>query len=100
MSELSKEEILAFTESHTKVAISLEKIVDSLADLTLKQEKLLDKLTARDSYFKDIEIIKDDVVKCKDNIVWLKIIFGAITLIVGIAVAITQVIHTMGHIVK
>jgi hypothetical protein len=45
MSEISKEELTAFTEAHTKLAVTLERVTDALESITQKQDKLLDKMT-------------------------------------------------------
>jgi len=45
MSEITKEELLAFTDAHAKSAIALEAIANRLTDLTAKQDKMIDKIT-------------------------------------------------------
>jgi len=45
MSDITREELLAFTEVHAKSAIALEKITDRLEELTSKQDTMIDKLT-------------------------------------------------------
>lgn len=46
MSEITKEELFAFTEAHAKVSVALEKISDRLADIVNNQDKVLTSLTA------------------------------------------------------
>ena len=43
MSEITREELTAFTSSHEKVAVVLEKIANQLETIALKQDKLVDK---------------------------------------------------------
>lgn len=45
MAEITREELQAFTEAHTKSSVALEKIAEKLTDITTKQDKLIDKLT-------------------------------------------------------
>ena len=45
MSEITKEELAAFTDAHSRSAIALERITDRLEDIALKQDKIIDKLT-------------------------------------------------------
>jgi hypothetical protein len=45
MADISREELAAFTEAHTKSAVAMEKITDALENLTKNQDKLLDKMT-------------------------------------------------------
>jgi hypothetical protein len=46
MSEISREELIAFTEANTKSAISLDKIAGSLETIVEKQDKLSDSLAS------------------------------------------------------
>lgn len=45
MSDISREELAAFTEAHSKTAVALEKITGTLEDITQKQDKLVDRMT-------------------------------------------------------
>jgi len=45
MADISREELVAFTEAHSKSAVALEKITEALEGLTKNQDKLLDKMT-------------------------------------------------------
>jgi len=40
---------------------------------------------------------KGTIGKVKDDTFWIKIIFGSITFIVAIALAVQQFVHAMGH---
>ena len=44
MSDISREELVAFTEAHSKSAIALEKITESLEHIAKSQEKILEKV--------------------------------------------------------
>ena len=46
MSEISKEELMAFTESNSKSALALEKVADRLQDILHNQEKIIGTLTS------------------------------------------------------
>ena len=39
MSEVSKEELIAFTEAHSKSAVALERITETLENITQKDRK-------------------------------------------------------------
>ena len=41
MSEISREELIAFTEAHAKSSVAMEKICDRLGDVLKNQEKIL-----------------------------------------------------------
>lgn len=56
MSEITKEEILAFTEAHKQTALALEHIARGLEDIVTKQDKVLDKLS--NGFAKDISDVK------------------------------------------
>lgn len=43
MSDISREELLAFTEAHARAAVTMEKITESLIAITQKQDKVIDK---------------------------------------------------------
>ena len=45
MSEVSKEELIAFTEAHSKSAVALERITETLENITQKQDKIIDKMS-------------------------------------------------------
>jgi len=45
MSDISREELAAFTEAHSKTAVALEKITGTLEIITQKQDKLVEKMT-------------------------------------------------------
>lgn len=45
MAEITREELIALTESNSKIAVALDRIASRLEDVTTKQEKILDKLS-------------------------------------------------------
>jgi hypothetical protein len=45
MSDISREELGAFTEANSKLSVALEKITDALILITQKQDKILDKIS-------------------------------------------------------
>ena len=45
MSDISREELISFTEAHSKSAIALEKITEALESITEKQDKIIDRMT-------------------------------------------------------
>jgi hypothetical protein len=45
MSEISREELIAFAEAHSKTAVALDKITAALENITDKQDKIIDKMT-------------------------------------------------------
>lgn len=65
MSEISKEELSAFTEAHTKLAVTLGRVTDALESITQKQDKLLDKITngVSDSIVKGVTANYDNTHK-------------------------------------
>ena len=46
MSEISREELIAFTEAHARVSVALDKISERLADVLKNQDKIIGSLTA------------------------------------------------------
>lgn len=45
MSDISREELVAFTEAHSKTAVALDKITGTLEAITQKQDRLVEKMT-------------------------------------------------------
>lgn len=81
MSELSKEEVSALIETHTKTALQLQAIANSLAAISAHQEKLLEKIPSNEVILGIDKTVKDN----RDNLNWLKIIIGSATLIMMLA---------------
>jgi uncharacterized protein YoxC len=69
MSEISREELIAFTEASNKTAIALEAITNRLTDIIAKQDKLIEKISNG---------IMDDIKECKTNLLEIKEVVGEI----------------------
>lgn len=59
MSEITKEELLAFTEASNKTATALEAITNRLTDIIAKQDKLIEKVSNG---------INDDIKDCQAHL--------------------------------
>jgi t-SNARE complex subunit (syntaxin) len=100
MSEITKEEIVAYTEAQNKTAVSLEKIVDRLGDCVLKQEKILEKLSANVTTVDNISksgcgnatVIKE----MKEDMKYMKLFWGILTAALAVALIVVEFVHKIG----
>ena len=89
--EITKEEINALIETHTKTALQLQTIANTLSILVSSCDKIVEKLNngitkdMKECISKETKILRDAQIDIKSDTFWLKIIFGSITFISAIA---------------
>lgn len=117
MSDISREELLAFTEAHTKTALALETMVQRLEDIIVVQNKLCDKfdngfydkITAHiagnpPTTIKEVKVTLESIdaklntqaTKLEDQSkswVWMKIIWGSLTAIIAIGMVFLEIVR-------
>lgn len=100
MSGITKEELVAYTEAQNKTAVALEKIVDRLSDMALKQDKIIDKMAGcvdgvvgiGKSGCGNASILKD----IKEAVQFMKIFWGVLVGVTFIAFIFVEAIHKFG----
>jgi hypothetical protein len=104
LGEITKEELLAFTESNIAQAKALTKICDALDDISIKLDKMIEKFNngLRSDIVRDIvgggdqkttlNAIKQDTADNKQNIREMKFLVGIVSLAIVIATVTTTVI--------
>ena len=105
MSEgITREELSAVIETTKKSTEQMVLIAGSLRDIVEEQRKLNDKMTnglcknITDTVNKKIDDeCKPALKEIKDNTWWIKVIFGAISFITVIVIAINSFIHYLSH---
>ena len=113
MSEITKEELNAFTEANTKVAIQLEKIATSLEGIVTNQDKVVTRLYnglskeitdkvekqcngCKEENVGKLDLIHKDVKEGNKDVNYIKIAFTIFVSLCALAIVVTQVVHWLG----
>jgi len=106
MSEITKEEILAFTEANTKTALELSRIADALTKASENQEKIVARLYNGMAKEIAMEMVKQFNEHCnpcastmkevQKDTSHIKTLFTTFVALVALAMIVTQTVHWIG----
>ena len=97
MTDITKEELKAYTDSMTGTVLSLEKIASSLEDLVQSQTETKVKLETVSQTVRDNNIVLATVntrgEKMATNVLWVKWLWTVLAGVVGLGMLILQIMH-------
>jgi len=96
--EITKEELMAYTEAQIKTATALEKIADRLEDITMKQDTLITKFSnGFTSDMRETKAITASTnlcaLKMHEDVKMVKILWTLLAAAIGLGLIVIEVMH-------